>query len=347
MIPGSDSSMNYSVQEFASDVVYRVGRICEGADIPHPDIVTECGRAMVAYSSVLVMDVLGSTGPAHFGAAPDLADLGTPKAKIPQPLLDLHDAYESVDEGRLLECYHDALSARESALSLFSLGYLTLPMRAAMERLFWATCARLRDARDRYGDESEELLELDAILSDVYFCNFSLFQSLPDAWAIDQLFPIMPLHRLREAPTRKAILADITCDSDGKLDRFIAEGDTASTLDVHALDGRPYYLGIFLVGAYQETLGDLHNLFGDTHAVHIRLDDEGEWAIEEVVKGDTSAEVLGYVQYDTARCAKDLQRDCERAVKRGRLSAEETRRLMSFYEGGLNSYTYLITPSQR
>jgi arginine decarboxylase len=342
----TDSSMNYSVEEFASDVVYRVGRICDAAEIDHPDIVTECGRAMVAYSSVLVTDVQGSTGPAHFVDPPDLTDLDTPRAKIPQPLLDLHDAYESVEEGRLLECYHDALTARESALSLFSLGYLTLPMRAAMERLFWATCARLREARERFDDDAEELLQLDAVLSDVYFCNFSLFQSLPDAWAIDQLFPIMPIHRLREEPSRKAILADITCDSDGKLDQFIGDGETTSTLDVHPLDGSPYYLGIFLVGAYQETLGDLHNLFGDTHAVHIRLDDEGEWAIEEVVKGDTSAEVLAYVQFDTQRCARDLQRDCERAVKRGRLSAEETRRLMSFYEGGLNSYTYLIAPGQ-
>jgi arginine decarboxylase len=189
-------------------------------------------------------------------------------------------------------------------------------------------------------DTSEELLELDEVLSDVYFGNFSLFQSLPDSWAIDQLFPIMPIHRLDERPKRKAIFADVTCDSDGKIDNFIGEGETHHTIDVHPLDEHDYYIGVFLVGAYQETLGDLHNLFGDAHAVHIRVED-GSWSIEEIVKGDTSKEVLGYVQYDTSGFLKQMAQDCERAVRAGRLSAAETKRLMEFYENGLNSYTYL------
>jgi arginine decarboxylase len=339
----SESSMNYTVEEFASDVVYRIGSICDSMEVPHPTIVTECGRAMVAYSTVLVFNVLGSTGPRKFARPPEVEEyeaMWGEGSEIPQPILDLREALDSVSEDRLLECYHDAQQARDQVMSLFSLGYLSLPMRALAERLFWSTCARIRAVRDRVADTSEELLELDEVLSDVYFGNFSLFQSLPDSWAIDQLFPIMPIHRLDERPKRKAIFADVTCDSDGKIDNFIGEGETHHTIDVHPLDEHDYYIGVFLVGAYQETLGDLHNLFGDAHAVHIRVED-GSWSIEEIVKGDTSKEVLGYVQYDTSGFLKQMAQDCERAVRAGRLSAAETKRLMEFYENGLNSYTYL------
>ncbi len=341
----SESSMNYTVEEFASDVVYRIGSICDSMEMEHPTIVTECGRAMVAYSTVLVFNILGSTGPRKFANPPEVQEyeaMWGEGDEIPQPIIDLREALDSVSEDRLLECYHDAQQGRDQVMSLFSLGYLSLPMRALAERLFWSTCARIRAVRDRTGDESEELLELDDILSDVYFGNFSLFQSLPDSWAIDQLFPIMPIHRLGERPKRKAIFADVTCDSDGKIDNFIGEGETRHTLDVHPLDENDYYVGVFLVGAYQETLGDLHNLFGDAHAVHIRIED-GDWSIEEIVKGDTSKEVLAYVQYDTSGFLKQMSQDCERAVKAGRLSAAETKRLMEFYENGLNSYTYLST----
>lgn len=341
----TDSSMNYTVEEFASDVVYRIGSICDSMEVEHPTIVTECGRAMVAYSTVLVFNILGSTGPRKFANPPEVEEFEAMWGdgdEIPQPILDLREALDSVSEDRLLECYHDAQQARDQVMALFSLGYVSLPMRALAERLFWSTCARIRAVRDRVGDASEELLELDEVLSDVYFGNFSLFQSLPDSWAIDQLFPIMPIHRLNERPKRKATFADVTCDSDGKIDQFVAEGYTQRTLDVHPLDENEYYIGVFLVGAYQETLGDLHNLFGDAHAVHIRVE-EGDWSIEEIVKGDTSKEVLGYVQYDASGFLKQMSQDCERAVKAGRLSAAETKRLMEFYENGLNSYTYLST----
>ncbi|MCB9846612.1 MAG: biosynthetic arginine decarboxylase [Phycisphaeraceae bacterium] len=338
------SSMNYTLEEFASDVVYRIRSVCDTAEVEHPTVVTECGRAMVAYSSVLVFDVLGSTGPRRFRQPPEIARFHEgPLEDLPQPIIDLQEAYNDVADNRLLECYHDAQQARDQALTLFSLGYLTLPQRALAERLFWATCFRIREVRDRTGEEIEELASLDLILSDVYFANFSLFQSLPDTWAIDQMFPVMPIHRLQEEPTVQAILADITCDSDGKIDRFIADGKPDRTLRMHALDGKPYYLGVFLVGAYQETLGDLHNLFGDVHAVHIRLED-GQWCIEDVVKGDTAGEVLAYVQHDTARLKSMMQRDCERAVRAGRLSVDEARVLTRFYESGLDGYTYLEPP---
>ncbi|MCA9293629.1 MAG: biosynthetic arginine decarboxylase [Phycisphaerales bacterium] len=339
----SFSSMNYTIEEFASDVVYRIGSVCDAYDMKHPTLITECGRAMVAYSSVLVFNVLGSTGPNKFDRAPssiEAAVLTQDKDEIPQPILDLQGAFDSVHPDRLLECYHDAQKARDEAMTLFRLGYLTLPQRAVAERLFWTTCLGIRDVRDKHAVELEELDELDVILSDVYFCNFSLFQSLPDHWAIDQLFPIMPIHRLEEEPTRRAVLADITCDSDGKIDQFIGDGETPATLQLHPLTGQDYFLGVFLVGAYQETLGDLHNLFGDAHAVHIRLED-GVPAIEEIVKGDTVGEVLAYVQYDPPRFTTQLARDCERAVRAGVLTVQERQVLIDFYESGLASYTYL------
>ena len=345
----SFSSMNYTIEEFANDVVYRVASVCDASNMKHPTLITECGRAMVAYSSVLVFNVLGSTGPNKFDRAPSPAEaavLTDQSEEIPQPILDLQGAHDSIHPERLLECYHDAQKARDEAMTLFRLGYLTLPQRAMAERLFWRTCMGIRDMRDKHEVEMEELDELDVILSDVYFCNFSLFQSLPDHWAIDQLFPIMPIHRLSEQPTRRAVLADITCDSDGKIDQFIGDGETPSTLQLHPLNGEDYYVGVFLVGAYQETLGDLHNLFGDAHAVHIRLED-GVPAIEEIVKGDTVGEVLSYVQYDPPRFTTQLARDCERAVRAGVLTVQERQVLIDFYESGLASYTYLEPAARR
>ncbi len=218
-------------------------------------------------------------------------------------------AYRSVNERRLVECYHDALTAREQVLQMFNIGLLSLEFRAMAERLYWGTLARIRDACRKLERMPEELDDLEVILSDTYFCNFSVFQSLPDSWAIDQLFPIMPIHRLDERPTRRGVLADITCDSDGKIDHFVSLRDVKRTLELHELkDGEKYYLAAFLVGAYQETLGDLHNLFGDTHVVHIRLHDEGGWWIEEIVKGDTANKVLEYMEYDVAELAPALSR---------------------------------------
>ena len=234
------------------------------------------------------------------------------------------------------------MQAREQALQMFNLGYLSLEFRGLAERLYWATCARIRDLCRRLESIPEELEDLETILSDIYFCNFSVFQSLPDSWAIGQLFPIMPIHRLKERPTRNAVLADITCDSDGKIDRFVSVKETKRTLEVHEL--RPhedYYLATFLVGAYQETLGDLHNLFGDTHVVHIRLLEEGGWWIEETVKGDTALQVLSYMEYDTDELYPKLARDCERAVRENRLTVQESQRLKRFYEAELQGYAYL------
>lgn len=340
-----ESSMNYTLEEYASDVVYRIGSVCNEAGIPHPTIVSESGRAMVAYSSVLVFNVLGSTGLDKFRVASKLEEeiaVEKEEEEIPQPIRDLFEAYSGVNERRLVECFHDAVQARDAALNLFTLGYMSLPHRALAERLFWATCAKVRDVCRRQAQVPEELEDLETILSDTYFCNFSVFQSMPDSWAIDQLFPIMPIHRLDERPARKGVLADITCDSDGKIDRFIDQRDIKKTLDLHDLkNNEEYYLGVFLVGAYQETLGDLHNLFGDTHVVHIKLDESGSWWIEEVVYGDTAREVLSYVQYETDRLYPALSRDCERAVRDGRMSVAETQVLLRFYDAGLNGYTYL------
>jgi arginine decarboxylase len=336
------SSMNYTLNEYASDVVYRIASVCNLRDIPHPMIVSESGRAVAAYHSVLIFDALGSSALDKFRVTGDRAEDYGGDEELPQPVQDLFEAYRAVSERRLVECYHDALTAREQVLQMFNLGLLSLEFRALAERLYWATCAKIRDSCRKLERLPEELEDLESILSDTYFCNFSVFQSLPDSWAIDQLFPIMPIHRLAERPTRTAVLADITCDSDGKIDRFVSLRDVKRTLELHELraDER-YYLAVFLVGAYQETLGDLHNLFGDTHVVHVRLHDEGGWWIEEIVKGDTANKVLEYMEYDVAELYPALARDCERAIRDGRMTLAESQALKRFYERELDGYAYL------
>jgi arginine decarboxylase len=336
------SSMNYTLNEYASDVVYRVASVCNARDIPHPMIISESGRAVAAYHSVLIFDALGSSALDKFRVTGDAGEDYSGQEELPQPVLDLFEAYRAVSERRLVECYHDALTAREQVLQMFNLGLLSLEFRGLAERLYWATCARIRDACRRLERAPEELDDLESILSDTYFCNFSVFQSLPDSWAIDQLFPIMPIHRLHERPTRTAVLADITCDSDGKIDRFVSLRDVKRTLELHELKAsEKYYMAAFLVGAYQETLGDLHNLFGDTHVVHVRLHDEGGWWIEEIVKGDTANKVLEYMEYDVAELYPALARDCERAIRDGRMTLAESQALKRFYESELDGYAYL------
>jgi len=336
------SSMNYTLNEYASDVVYRIASVCNARDIPHPMIISESGRAVAAYHSVLIFDALGSSALDKFHVTGTEVEEYRGEQELPTPVKDLALAYRSVSERRLVECYHDALTAREQILQMFTLGLLSLEFRALAERLYWATCARIRDACRKLERLPEELEDLESILSDTYFCNFSVFQSLPDSWAIDQLFPIMPVHRLDERPTRTGVLADITCDSDGKIDRFVSLRDIKRTLELHELkESEKYYLAAFLVGAYQETLGDLHNLFGDTHVVHIRLHDEGGWWIEEIVKGDTANKVLEYMEYDVAELAPALARDCERAIRDGRMTIGESQKLKRFYEGELDGYSYL------
>jgi arginine decarboxylase len=336
------SSMNYTLAEYANDVVYRVASVCNARNIPHPVIVSESGRAVAAYHSVLIFDALGSSALDQFRVTGEVAEDYNGKQELPQPVRDLFDAYRSVSERRLVECYHDALTAREQILQMFNLGLLSLEFRALAERLYWATCTKLRDYCRKLERAPEELEDLETTLSDTYFCNFSVFQSLPDSWAIDQLFPVMPIHRLDERPTRTGVLADITCDSDGKIDHFVSLRDVKRALELHELKaGEKYYLAAFLVGAYQETLGDLHNLFGDTHVVHIRLHDQGGWWIEEIVKGDTANKVLEYMEYDVAELPPALARDCERAIRDGRMTIAESQLLKRFYEKELDGYAYL------
>ena len=336
------SSMNYTLNEYASDVVYRIASVCNARDIPHPKIISESGRAIAAYHSVLIFNALGSSALDRFRVTGREAEDYNGDDELPQPIQDLFEAYRSVSERRLVECYHDALTAREQVLQMFNLGLLSLEFRGLAERLYWATCAKIRDCCRKLDRRPEELENLETILSDIYFCNFSVFQSLPDSWAIDQLFPIMPIHRLDEQPTRTGVLADITCDSDGKIDRFVSLRDVKRALELHELrPGEDYYLAAFLVGAYQETLGDLHNLFGDTHVVHIRLHDEGGWWIEEIVKGDTANQVLEYMEYDVEELYPALARDCERAIRDGRMTIAESQHLKRFYESELDGYSYL------
>ncbi len=349
------SSINYTVAEYARDVVYRIKSVCDSAGVEHPTIVSESGRAMVAYSSVLIVDVLGAS---RFESHPDLDAIeamvrGEAAAgnEVPQPILDLLDAYRSLTDRNIMETYHDATQARDEALSLFSLGYMTLAMRAAAEQIFWALCHRILERAGKRGEIPDELEALPELLSDIYFCNFSLFQSMPDSWAIDQLFPICPIHRLNEQPTRQAILADITCDSDGKVDHFVDKREDKKTLELHDLRidehgaTDPYYLAVFLLGAYQEILGDLHNLLGDTHAVHLKLADPASggpgWEIDEVIEGDTVEEVLSYVQYDVPDLKRAMRLDVEAACRQGRLTISEGKSLLKYYDDGLEGYTYL------
>ena len=336
------SSMNYTLNEYANDVVYRIASVCNARQIPHPMIISESGRAIAAYHSLLIFNALGSSALDKFRVTGNEAADYAGADELPQPVKDLFDAYRSVTERRLVECYHDALTAREQVLQMFNLGLLSLEFRGLAERLYWATCSKVRDGCRKLERVPEELENLESMLSDNYFCNFSVFQSLPDSWAIEQVFPIMPIHRLDERPTRTGVLADITCDSDGKIDKFVSLRDVKRALELHELKaGEEYYLAAFLVGAYQETLGDLHNLFGDTHVVHIRLHDEGGWWIEEIVKGDTANKVLEYMEYDVEELYPALARDCERAVRAGRMTITESQQLKRFYEGELNGYAYL------
>jgi len=306
--------------------------------VPHPTIISESGRAVVAYHSLLIFDVLGVSHFDHY----EVPEEAPPDA--PQQINDLVAVYRDLKKKNILESYHDAVQAQDEALDMFNLGSLTIEQRAMVERLFWAVCSKILKIVRDMEYTPEELQGLEALLSDTYFCNFSVFQSMPDSWAIKQLFPIMPIHRLNEPPTRRAVLGDITCDSDGKIDQFIDLRDVRNTLQLHPYEGQPYYLGAFLLGAYQEILGDLHNLLGDTNAVHVSIDDDGEYSIDDVVKGDTVREVLAYVQYSSERLLESLRKDVERSVRVGRLSLSESKQLLRFYEQGLDGYTYLEEP---
>ncbi|MGE3509315.1 MAG: biosynthetic arginine decarboxylase [Vicinamibacterales bacterium] len=330
-----ESSVNYTLQEYANDVVYHLQTVCDEAKVAHPTIVSESGRAVVAHHSLLVFNVLGVSGFGN-GNFPTTAT-----ENMEQPLVDLIETYNNLNIRNATESYHDAQQALDMAMNLFSGGYLPLEQRSQAENLYWAICVKLQRLLQGQTEVPEDLQNLDDSLSDTYFCNFSLFQSIPDSWAIKQLFPIMPIHRLNERPTQHAVLGDITCDSDGKIDQFIDRRDVKRSLPLHQFNGDPYYLGVFLVGAYQEILGDLHNLYGDTHAVHVSLDQDNAVVLDAVIKGDTVREVLDYVEFDAQALVNKLRTDVETAVRLGRLSYEESGRVLRFYEEGLQGYTYL------
>ena len=336
-----ESSVNYTLQEYANDVVYHMLRACEDAGVKHPTIISESGRAVVAYHSVLVFGVLGVSEQGENGVPPQLT------GEAEQPLIDMMETYQNLTVRNILESYHDAQQALDNAMSLFASGYLPLDQRSCVENLYFAICHKIKRLTKQLEFVPEELEGLDSLLSDTYFCNFSLFQSIPDSWAIKQLFPVMPIHRLKQRPTRNAVLGDITCDSDGKIDQFIDRRDVKRTLPLHPYEGKPYYLGAFLIGAYQEILGDLHNLFGDTNAVHVSLDDNGEVVLEAVIKGDTVREVLDYVEFDSNTLVRQLRDSVEMAVREGRIGYEQAGRFLKFYEEGLGGYTYLEEPDEK
>jgi arginine decarboxylase len=329
------SSMNYSIQEYANDVVYSMKEICDADNVPHPSIVSESGRAVTAHHSVLVVNVLGVTE----------CDTKVPSGLPPgaAPLVkNMWETYQMVSQKNLLEAYHDAVEYKDQVLQLFNLGHLSLESRVVCENLFWAICEKVLMLCRNHAHLPEELEGLEKALSDTYFCNFSMFQSVPDAWAVDQLFPICPIHRLNEEPTRRATLADITCDSDGKIDSFIDLRDVKHVLELHPKEeGQDYYLGIFLVGAYQEILGDLHNLFGDTNTVHVCLNTDGDYDIKDVVAGDTVSEVLAFVDYSPSDLLGRLRANVEIALRKKLLTLDESRALINRFRQGMIGYTYL------
>ena len=328
------SSVNYTLQEYAADVVVQVAEACNAKGVPHPDIVTESGRALTAHHSVLVFNVLDSNQ-MLLGQIPE--SLARDEHRVIQ---QLYDTYASVSRKNFQEAYHDALQFREEAITAFNLGFLDLKARARVEELFYATIEKILKIVRDLNYVPDELEGLERQLTDTYYCNFSLFQSLPDHWAVRQLFPTLPIDRLDKPPSRRAVLADLTCDSDGKMDQFIDLRDVKPFLELHAVNGGPYYVACFLTGAYQEILGDLHNLFGDTDAVHVRLDGE-HYRVEHVVEGDSVAEVLAYVQYSKDDLISRVRRAMELALREGRLTPAESGRLMRRYEEGLEGYTYL------
>lgn len=329
------SSMNYTLQEYANDIVFGTMELCDADGVPHPILVSESGRALVAHHAVLIVDVLG-VGEFSVGSIPETLPEATPA-----PVRHLFDTYREVSRKNLLEAYHDAVSYRDEVLSLYSLNHLTLSERVVAEDLFWAIALKILKLVRELPEVPEELEGLERALADTYYCNFSVFQSTPDSWAIDHLFPIVPIHRLHEEPTRRGVLADITCDSDGKIDRFIDRRDVKQVLELHPLREEDYFLGIFLVGAYQEILGDLHNLFGDTNTLHVSLGESGGYHIDHVLPGDSVTDVLRYVSYDRDQLVANLRRFGEAALRAQRITLEELRQLLQTYEGGLSGYTYL------
>ena len=331
----SEGSVNYSIQEYVNDSISTLVDASDKNGIPHPNIITESGRALTAHHSVLIFEVLETTN------LPEWDDEEEVTENDHELLRELYGIWDTLNQNKMLEAWHDAQQTREEALDLFSHGIVDLQTRAKIERLYWSIMREVNQIASGLKHAPDEFRGLPKLLADKYFCNFSLFQSLPDSWAIDQIFPIMPIQRLDEKPDRTATLQDITCDSDGKVANFISTKNVSHYLPVHSLKSKePYYVGVFLVGAYQEILGDMHNLFGDTNAVHVSVSDKG-YTIEQVIDGETVAEVLDYVQYSPKKLVRTLETWVTQSVKEGRISLEEGKEFLSNYRSGLYGYTYL------
>ena len=331
----SESSVNYSIQEYVNDCVSTFVDAANKHGIPHPNIITESGRNVAAHHSMLIINVLETA------SLPEMSEEFEAKETDHQLVRELYKIWDNLNSRNMLEDWHDAEQIREESLELFSHGMVDLKTRAEIEAMYWSVCHEINTLSKGMKHVPDELRNLDKLLADKYFCNFSLFQSLPDSWAIDQLFPVIPIQRLNERPTRKATLQDITCDSDGKIANFVSEGRTSHVLPVHTLRrGEPYYLGVFLVGAYQEILGDLHNLFGDTNAVHLSVKD-GSYHIDQIIDGETVEEVLEYVQYNPKKLVRQLEIWVTKSVKQGKISLEEGKEFLNNYRSGLYGYTYL------
>ena len=337
----SESSVNYSIQEYVNDSISTLVDVSDKNGIPHPNIITESGRSLTAHHSVLIFEVLETT------TLPEWDDDIEVSENDHELVRELYEIWDKLNQNRMLEAWHDAQQIREEAGSdaycgsLFSHGIVDLKTRAQIERLYWSITREIHQIASGLKHAPDEFRQLSKLLADKYFCNFSLFQSLPDSWAIDQIFPIMPIHRLDEKPDRSATLQDITCDSDGKIANFISTRNVSHYLPVHSLKNRePYYIGVFLVGAYQEILGDMHNLFGDTNAVHVSVSEKG-YSIEQIIDGETVAEVLDYVQYSPKKLVRTLETWVTKSVKEGKISVEEGKEFLSNYRSGLYGYTYL------
>ena len=330
------SSVNYSIQEYVNDSVYSLVDASEKNGLPHPNIITESGRALTAHHSVLIFEVLEAT------SLPEWSDDMTVSETDHELVRELYGLWDSLNQNTMLEYWHDAQQIREEGLDLFSHGIVDLKTRAQIERLYWSITREINEIASGLKHAPDELRGLTKILADKYFCNFSLFQSLPDSWAIDQIFPIIPIQRLDEKPTRLATLQDVTCDSDGKIANFISTRNVSHHLPVHSVDvgKEPYYIGVFLVGAYQEILGDLHNLFGDTNVVHVSVDSQGH-TIDKIIDGETVAEVLEYVEYNPKKLVRTLEAWVSKSVKSGKITLEEGKEFLANYRSGLYGYTYL------
>ncbi len=329
------SSKNYSMEEYANDVVSFIQEACDAASVPHPDIVTESGRALTAHHSVLIFDVLGVNE-----VRTDLSPEGV-SHDDPKVLRDLAEVWSDTSIDNVQESYHNAQLLKEEASTMFSLGYLDLRGKARVEKLFSCCCDKILGLLRELPEVPEDLDDFETDLADTYYGNFSVFQSAPDHWAVKQLFPVMPIQRLDEEPTRRGVFADLTCDSDGKIDQFINPREPKNLLELHPWTGAPYFIGVFLVGAYQEILGDLHNLFGDTNAVHVKLDERGGYAVDHIVEGDAVEDVLAYVQYERRPLIEKVRKIIEGALRSEQISLEESARLLERYEQGLKGYTYL------